>query len=100
MKRFWSLLFLIIGAVPLLVYPFVIIANIMQLAAGPSGEENILLIVIVKLFIVCTSTYLLTYLICLVSYIRKKSRRLLFSLIPLIHLAIAWLLFILWEFLS
>lgn len=67
----------------------VIIANVMTLAALPMANST-LDIIKVLLFIVFTSSYLLTYIICfIISLMRKKKdESILVTTIPLIHLAV------------
>lgn len=85
----------IIGGILLLLYPFVLMANIMQLA-GVSNNENVFLKIIVNLFIFSSSTYLLTYIICLVVYIIKRNKNNLISLIPLAQIVVTVILFFIW----
>ncbi|KUP23382.1 hypothetical protein AWJ19_28835 [Paenibacillus sp. DMB5] len=101
--------FFVLGAVPLLIYPFVLIANIMSLAGSWSGQEESILKAIVILFIILTSSYPITYIISLVLYLIKKLKNknkngaVLVSklpLLPLIHLVLAILVGCLWALLG
>jgi hypothetical protein len=78
----------VIGGIPLCVYPFVLIANLMSLAGYRAGNVNILSVVVVYLFIFVTSTYPLTYLMCIFRYF-KRGKKIFLSVIPLIHIVIA-----------
>ncbi|WP_166239694.1 hypothetical protein [Paenibacillus turpanensis] len=95
-KNVLSLLLLIAGGLPLILYPFVMIANIMSLAGERSGNESMLLLLVVYAFIFLSSTYVITYLISVILYIKKKSSRLKMAAIPLIHLALVVCSFLLW----
>ncbi|RXT03945.1 hypothetical protein [Ammoniphilus sp. CFH 90114] len=92
-----NLLFLL-GAIPLLFTPFILMANIMSIAGERTGEEGALLLFVVYSFIVVSSTYFLTYLGCLIyRFTRKgKEKPMLLAVIPLVHLGLAVILFNLW----
>lgn len=101
--------FFVLGALPLFIYPFVLLANIMSLAGSWSGQEESILIAIVLLFIILTSSYPITYIICLVLYLIKKFKNKAkngavlvtkLPLLPLIHLVLAILVGCLWWFLG
>ncbi|AIQ53434.1 hypothetical protein R70331_19105 [Paenibacillus sp. FSL R7-0331] len=101
--------FFVVGAIPLFIYPFVLLANIMSLAGSWTGEEESILKAIVLLFITLTSSYPLTYIICLVLYLIKriknktKNGAVLVSklpLLPLIHLILVVLVGCLWALLD
>lgn len=89
----------IVGGILLLLYPFVLMANIMQLA-GVSNNENVFLKIIVNLFIFSSSTYLLTYIVCLVVYIIKRNKNNLISLIPLAQIVVTVILFCIWMYID
>ncbi|MBI5034036.1 MAG: hypothetical protein HZB51_26235 [Chloroflexi bacterium] len=70
--------FLVLGALPLVVYPFVLLANIMGLAGQWSGNESLVLILISYAFYIGTTVYPLVYLICVgaaIVAVRRKSNR-------------------------
>lgn len=94
-KRTINTIGFIAGGIPLLMYPFVLIANIMQLA-GVSTNENVFIKIIISLFIFSSSTYLLTYIVCLVVYIIKRNKNNLISLIPLAQIVFTVILFFIW----
>lgn len=85
----------IVGGILLLVYPFVLMANIMQLA-GVSNNESVFLKIIANLFIFLSSTYLITYIVSLVVYIIKRNKNNLISLIPLAQVVVSVILFFIW----
>jgi hypothetical protein len=54
----------ILGALPLLLYPFVVLANLMSLAGHRNGTESKLLITVVYAFLFGSLAYPLVYLVC------------------------------------
>lgn len=98
-RRTASTALFIIGAVPLVIYPVIMIANVMSLAGEPSGNETGLLIVVSRLALTVSSAYPLTYVLCFV-IARNSSKRILLSLVPIIHLVAAVLLFLCWQAVS
>lgn len=95
-KRAWGIIGLVVGGLVLCLYPFVLIANIMQLANFGATSYSILTVISI-LFIFLSSSYILTYVVCLICYIVKKGRRQMFAVIPLIHLLAVVLLFLIWA---
>ena len=68
--------FLVLGALPLVIYPFVLPANIMGLAGQRSGNESFVLVLISYAFYIGTTAYPLVYLFCVgfaIAGARKKS---------------------------
>lgn len=88
-----STILFIIGGVPLLIYPFVLLANMMSLA-GPWTGEHVVLIIVVLLFIAVSSAYPLTYFLCLGYF--KRSKKIIISLVPILHIVVTILLGLLW----
>jgi mannitol-specific phosphotransferase system IIBC component len=88
-----STVLFIIGGVPLLIYPFVLLANMMSLA-GPWTGEHVLLIIVVLVFIAVSSAYPLTYFLCLGYF--KRSKKIIISLVPILHIVVTILLGLLW----
>ncbi len=92
------LLFVLEG-LPLLIYPFVLLANLMALAAHRTGNESVFLITIVFLFISMSSAYPLSYLYAINHYRISRNTHvnkwILF--IPLFHIIIVVLLGFLWS---
>ncbi len=89
----------VIEAVPLLVYPFIIIANIMSLAGHKTGDETMLLMVTMYSFLAVSTLYPITYIFATarnVSYWNAEKISIKLQLLPLLHLAIIIGLFILW----
>lgn len=78
---------LIIGGIPLLVYPFILLANVMMLAALFNGAD-IYSIIMSLLFVALTSSYLLTYILCWIFYFQKRDKSIFISTIPLIHVTV------------
>lgn len=98
-KVFMSTLLLVIGGVPLLIYPFVFLANMMQLAAfGEQSNVNIYLEIIVHLFIITSILYPLTFICCFRS--KKKTEKIFISALPLFHIAIILLIGYIWSVLE
>ncbi|TVX89736.1 hypothetical protein [Paenibacillus agilis] len=91
-KKIMSITLLIAGGLLLFLYPFVMMANIMQLAAYPYVEKGFTL-VLMNTFIFLTSIYPLTYIICLVVYLFKKKKSIVIPLIPLLQIVMAVIIF-------
>lgn len=92
-----SIILFIIGGLPLLIYPFVMLANIMSLAGfAEYGNKNISLVIFV-LFLISTSTYPLTYIVCLLSFFKKGIGKIIIPIIPLLHILLIVLLYNLWN---
>ncbi|HEX2951059.1 MAG TPA: hypothetical protein VHV83_16055 [Armatimonadota bacterium] len=89
-----STILFIIGGIPLLIYPFVLLANMMSLA-GPWTGEHVLLIIVVLVFIAVSSAYPLTYFLCL-GYFKRRSKKVIISLVPILHIVVTILLGLLW----
>ncbi len=86
----------IIAAIPLLVYPAVLAASLMGLAANFTVEvveviENLFFTLILNLFYILTILYPITYIICGWFYLRKANKKLVY--VPFIHIFICVLLF-------
>lgn len=86
-KRTINKVFLALGALPSLVYPMVIIANIMSLASL-SMSESVLNTISVLIFVIFTSSYLPIYLICFSFYFKKRDKNITVTSIPLIYVAL------------
>lgn len=95
------LLFVLEG-LPLLIYPFVLLANLMSLAGHRTGNESVFLITVVLLFIIMSSAYPLSYLYAINHYrIRRNvhvNKWILF--LPVLHIIIVVLLGYLWGLFS
>jgi len=79
----------VIGGVPLIIYPGILIASAMAFDSPPS-RISIDLIMILLLLVLALS-YPITYVLALIFY--KKRKKLLYACLPLIHLVIAILPF-------
>jgi len=92
------LLFVLEG-LPLLIYPFVLLANLMSLAGHWTGNESIFLIAVVLLFIIMSSAYPLSYLYAINHYRNSRNayvnKWILFM--PLFYIIIVVLLGFLWS---
>ena len=91
-KRIISIFLFIISGIPLCIYPFVMIANLMQLAGEWTGNESISSIIVICLFILATSLYPVTYFLSIFFY-RESDKKLFSATIPLIHIFIVVVLF-------
>lgn len=83
-----------LAALPLLLYPFVLMAGIFSLAAQRSG--NFLLNIISDLFFLSYLVYPITYFTCMVINIRNKSGNKRVVLFPFLHLLLVVLFLVLW----
>ena len=95
-SRTSNVILFIISGIPLLAYPIVLIANIMQLA-GERTDEDALLSLIVYGFILASSTYVITYVASLIAYIVRKNRSKFVVLLPYFHLLAVVVLFVVWD---
>ena len=90
-----STVLFVIGGIPLLIYPGVLIADVMSIAGEPTGEPvSLLLKVAVWSFMVVSTSYPVTYIASLIIY--KQRKKLLYAFAPLIHFVIAILVLLLW----
>jgi hypothetical protein len=85
----------IISGIPLLAYPLVLMANIMQLA-GARTDEDALLYFIVYGFILLSSTYVVTYVASLIAHLVRKKRSKFVVLLPYFHLLAVVIIFMVW----
>lgn len=94
--------FLVLGALPLVVYPFVLLANIMGIAAPRSGNESLVLVLISYAFYITTTVYPLVYLFCVAGAIvaaRKNSHAAVgFAFAPVGYLLLMVGLVAIWSF--
>lgn len=69
---FWiAVVCLVLGFLPLLIYPFVLLADVMSLAASRSGKQSFLLTVVSRSFQIGSLVYPLVYFPCLAAAIRR-----------------------------
>lgn len=100
LKRTLCVLLLVMEGIPLLLYPLVLIADIMTFAGEGTWKENILLSVIVITFLAVSSSYPLTYVLSVIYYFKKHKRNcgnMWVPVAPLIHLGIFALLYYFWS---
>jgi hypothetical protein len=90
----------IVSALPLLIYPAVLMASVMSLAGNVSGEEPLYLVVIVYGFLVGSLLYPLVYIASLIAYfiVKDVKRKALFVKIPFLYIGFCIVLLILWVF--
>jgi hypothetical protein len=90
--RYW--VWLAIGGLPLLIYPFILLANIMSLAATPSPKPvPILLWLFSKAFLWGSTLYPAVYVFCGILAIAKSQQRhyhwaSTVALLPLLYLVL------------
>ncbi|CAM1359886.1 conserved membrane hypothetical protein [Tenacibaculum xiamenense] len=92
-KKSHRLAFILLG-LPLLVYPFLFLANIMSFAAHECAHQSHFHNVIFKLFIWSSTLYPISYLVTLVLYVFKKIKYTYY--IPILHLFFASVCFLYW----
>jgi len=89
-----SILLIIIEGLPLLIYPFVLIANLMSLAGLGASDQPFMANLLMVLFLIATSTYPLTYIFSAFFVFKRESRyKLLVALCPVLHILLAYFLF-------
>lgn len=91
----------VLGALPLIVYPVVLVANIMSAAAKPEPDTPRLLVAVVRTFLVGTTTYPIVFALCLFGARRalghgEWERGLALSSVPLVEIAALRGLLALW----
>jgi hypothetical protein len=84
-EKILSTIFFVIGGIPLCIYPFVMVANLMSLAGVWPAHVSILLLIVFGLFLLATSTYPITYIICILRF-KKGGKKISLSIIPLLHI--------------
>jgi hypothetical protein len=97
-----NILSLVLGGIPLLVYPMVFLAGIMSLAGERSGGEGFGLVVVSNAFLLGSMAYPAVWIFALVSSFRAKRLKLekhhsWITALPLIYLFGLFLLFNLWS---
>lgn len=100
-ERIATAVLLVVGGLPLVIYPFVFFANMMSLAAETTGREPLLEKLVARAFLWSSLLYPLVYL-----WFRKAAQRKLKrgddraaciqSALPLAYLALVLLFFLLW----
>ncbi len=94
--------FLFLGALPLVIYPFVLLANVMGLAGHRSGNEPFALVLLSYAFYLGTTAYPVVYLVCagfaIVGAIRKGKIALGFAFAPIGYLLLLVGLGAIWSF--
>jgi hypothetical protein len=94
---------LVLGALPLAIYPFVVLADIMSLAGHRRGDEPRLLVAVATIFQVGSLAYLPVYAfsfaatLILLGKVGRGRRAFCLSVIPIIYLAILTILFFAWQ---
>lgn len=91
----------VLGALPLIAYPVVLLANIMLAAAKPEPNTPRLLLAVVRTFLVGTTTYPVVFLLCVFGARRALGRGawergLTLSSLPLVEVAALCGLLALW----
>lgn len=69
-----TILLLVFAAVPLLIYPFVLLANVMSLAGTRSGSEPMGQVLVSYAFLFTSTLYPLAYLICAILSVAAMKR--------------------------
>ena len=64
--RLATILFLVLGALPLILYPVVLLANEMSFAAPATGSESLLQWLVSRAFLLGSIIYPIVYLFCAV----------------------------------
>jgi len=96
-----SIIALVIGALPLVAYPFVLLADVMSLAAQQSGKDPALLTIFSRAFQWTSLAYPVVYVPCAVValvMLKKMHEKaaLGFSLAPMVYVGIVIVLFFAW----
>ncbi|WP_313374444.1 hypothetical protein [Chishuiella sp.] len=84
----------IVGFIPLVIYPFVLLANVMSFAGERSANTTMFNTIISYIFIILSTLYPISILI---SWKFNPSNKLLIALLPLFHLIMCGILFYIWS---
>jgi hypothetical protein len=100
--RALAIVLLVLGALPFLIYPFVVLAGVMSLAGHSSGKEPIILVIVANSFLLGSLAYPLVYLPALVFAgarlaAGERKAALVGSIVPLAFLVLLGVLFALWS---
>lgn len=100
--RFATITALILGGLPLLLYPFVFLAGVMSLGGHRTGDEPLLLMAVAYVCVLGSLVYPVVYGCCLVAtFVKKKQAKeraaLWMSVVPLVFLVLLGGLFIAWS---
>ncbi|WP_107039647.1 hypothetical protein [Brumimicrobium mesophilum] len=89
--------FILIGisAIPLLFYPFVLLANAMSLAGHKAPDSSFFDVFIPYFFIIATTVYPITIIVSLLLFRYKKNIK--FAFLPYVNLLLIGLAYLLWE---
>lgn len=99
-KRFLSVSLFVVEGIPLLIYPFVLIADIMTIAGEWTGKENICLVIVILCAIIASASYPLTYIGSIIYFFNKTQKfynNKWIPFAPLVHLIIVVLLIYSWS---
>jgi hypothetical protein len=96
MKKLFEILALVLLGLPLIIYPFVLLANAMSMFGHRSPNTPISEMIFPFLFMISTTLYPGSYILGWIFYIRKKNAK--FIQLPFLHLVFCLLLFVLWNF--
>lgn len=99
MKTSTSKLLFIPTALVLLIYPFILIANLMSFVAESTGDESSFLLFVAKGFLITSTLYPLTFLYAIVKFNKADdivTKRKMAKL-PYYHLGIAFLFLLVWA---
>ena len=83
----------VLSFIPLVIYPFIVLANLMSFLGHRSGHEPIFLIISCYSFLIFSSLYPLSLFYSL-NY--NKNKRIEIAMIPIFHLIISVFLGYLW----
>ncbi len=83
-----------ISAIPLLIYPFVLIANVMSLTGHRGSDTSFVDVFIAYFFIFVTTVYPVTIITSLILYRKKQDIK--FAYYPYKHLLLILLVYLLW----
>jgi len=89
--------FILIGisAIPLLFYPFILIANAMSLAGHKAPDTSFYDVFIPYVFIISTTVYPITIIVSLLLFLYKKNIK--FAFYPYLNLLLILLVYLLWS---
>ena len=95
MTNVLGLILIGIAALPMLIYPFVVLANVMSLAGHRNPDSSFIELLPARLFILVTTLYPFTLVGAF--YLFRKKVNILFAVLPYIHIVLIVIAYGMWS---
>ena len=83
----------VISLIPLIIYPIILLANLMSLVGHRSRDESVILILSSYAFLIFSTLYPLTLLY---SLIYNREKKIFIAFLPIFHLTLSVILCFVW----